>query len=81
MKRPKNEAMLMTIAAKIAQPIDSILKPSLVKPSIESTFEPKKLLTQAAKIKSAPLMTNEIRPKVSRYKGNAKPSPLAQSRH
>ena len=57
-------AMLITIAARIAQPRDSISRPSDVKPSIAKISAPISVLSQATRSRRAPLMTNAINTKV-----------------
>ena len=60
------DAMLITIAPSIAQPSDSIERPAWVKPSMVKVSPPIRLDSQATKIRIAPLITNEIKPKVNR---------------
>lgn len=69
--RAINEQMLMTIDAKIAQPRDSIVSPWVVNPSIVNVSGLSCWLIQATKRSSEPLITKEISPKVSMYRGKA----------
>ncbi len=66
-----NEQILMIIEARIAQPKDSISNPSEVKPSIVKVSGLSCWLIQATRSNSAPLITNEMSPKVRMYSGNA----------
>jgi len=66
-----NEQMLITIEAKIAHPRDSIARPSLVKPSMVKVSGLSCWLIHATKSRRAPLITNEMSPKVKRYRGKA----------
>jgi len=56
--------MLITMAARIAQPRLSIVNPSEVKPSIVRISEPIRPLSHATRSSIAPLITKAIRPKV-----------------
>ena len=67
----KKEDIEMMIAASIAQPIDSMVNPSEVKPSMVSRSSPIWDESQATKRSSAPLITKEISPKVKMYSGKA----------
>ena len=60
-----NEQMLITIEPRIAQPREVIVSPVLVKPSIVKVSGLSCWLIQATNRRSDPLITNEIRPKVS----------------
>jgi len=68
---PMNEHTLMTIEAKMAQPREVIVNPVLVKPSIVKVLGLSCWLIQATKRSREPLITNEIKPKVNMYRGNA----------
>jgi hypothetical protein len=59
-----NEKMLITIEAKIAQPKDSIERPSEVNPSIVKVSGLSCWLIHATNSSRDPLITKEIRPKV-----------------
>ncbi len=65
------EKMLMTRAARIAQPSETTVSPSGPKPSMLNVCGLNCWLIQATKSSSAPLMTKEISPKVSMYRGIA----------
>ena len=71
-QRPSSEAIEIIAAPRIAQPIDSIDKPSEVNPSMVNMSEPICEDSQATKSNKAPLITNEIKPNVRMYSGNAK---------
>ena len=62
--RAKKEEIEMMMEASIAQPIDSIVSPSEVKPSMVNMSAPISVESQATNRSSAPLITNEIKPKV-----------------
>jgi len=62
--RAKKDEIEMMIDARIAQPRDSIVRPSDVNPSIVNISEPICVESQATNKRSAPLITKEIRPKV-----------------
>ncbi len=66
-----NEQMLMTTEAKIAQPRLVTLSPVLVNPSMVKVSAENCWLIQATNSKRDPLITREIRPKVSMYRGIA----------
>jgi len=53
------------IAANIAQPNDTMVKPDWVKPSMLNVSGATIWLIQATSSSKAPLITNEIKPKVS----------------
>jgi len=55
----------------MAHPSELIDRPELVKPSILKMPKFKNPLIQATSSNRAPLMTNEIKPKVNMYAGNA----------
>ena len=65
------EQMLITRAAKIAQPSDVTVRPAEVKPSMVKVVGLSCWLIQATKSNKAPFMTNEINPKVRMYSGMA----------
>ncbi len=62
--RAKNEEIEIMIEARIAQPRDSTVSPSDVNPSMVKMSAPICVESQATSRSSAPLITNEIRPKV-----------------
>lgn len=68
---PIKEMMLITIEARIAQPKDSICNCCKLKPSIRKVVGAICWLIHATKSNSAPLIKNEIRPKVRMYSGMA----------
>lgn len=69
--RPMNEQMLITNAARIAQPSEAIAKPCEVKPSMVKVSGLSCWLIQATKSNNAPLITKEIKPNVIMYRGIA----------
>lgn len=69
--RPMKEQTLITRAAKIAQPSDVIASPAEVKPSMVKVSGLNCWLIQATSSSKAPLITNEISPKVIMYRGMA----------
>ena len=62
--RAKKDEIEMMIEARIAQPIDSIVRPSDVNPSMVNMSAPICVESHATNKRSAPLITKEIRPKV-----------------
>ena len=68
---PMNEIMLITIDARIAQPKDSICNCCKLNPSIRKVVGAICWLIHATNSNSAPLIKNEISPKVRMYNGMA----------
>ena len=62
--RAKKDEIEMMIDARIAQPRDSIVSPSVVNPSMVNMSAPICVDSHATNKSRAPLITKEIRPKV-----------------